>query len=167
VGKYPENDSGIEAVLKRFISLEEHSPDSTLVMFVPDPADLDSYRQICSIWAAPAAGNRNLIKKAVLGRKGILNRLLGYAHYCCGRFSSTADSEWLTLGLASAAIQNGELDHRDHLMAMAELFETALDLEIDPVPFFEAAGGGVPPDFHNYAVVRCRLIDLERIRRKS
>lgn len=66
------------------------------------------------------------------------------------------DLDLLRMGLAAAAIRGSGPDSRDFWMALAELYVSAEEAGIDPRSEFETAGGGVPSNFHTYAVLKSR-----------
>lgn len=149
----PINFNDLHSQLK---TIEEQSPYSPLVIYGPSEEHEPFYTNLCQIYLDAPYQQRTLIRDAVSDKKGILNRLLGFVYESVEHIRATKDNYWLRIGLAAAAIQNGRLDYRDFLLALAELYVAAEEVGIDPKPEFEAAGGGVPADFHTYAVLKGR-----------
>jgi hypothetical protein len=53
-------------------------------------------------------------------------------------------------------MQSGQLDYRDVLLALADLYVSVEEAGLDPESEFEALGIQLPENFHTYAVVRSR-----------
>ena len=143
-------------------AIEEQSHYSTLAIYRPSEEHKPFYINLCQTYLDAPYEQRTLIRDAVSDRKGILNRLLGFVYEAAEQVRATKDVYWLRMGLAAAAIENSRLDWRDSLTAMAELYVTAEEVGIDPKPEFEAAGGGVPANFHTYAVVGSRRAESKK-----
>ncbi len=152
----PWSHSHLDDLDRQLQAIEAQSPDSTLVIYRPDQEHEPFYASLCQTYLDASPRQRARICDAVSDKKGVLNRLLGFVYKSSEHLRATQDGHWLRIGLAAAAIQGGRLDERDFLLALAELWMAAEAAGIDPRPEFEAAGGGVPPDFHTYAVLKSR-----------
>jgi hypothetical protein len=139
-------------------AIEAESPQSALILYEPSEKNRPFYMALCqTYWNAPSE-QRALIIEAAGGKKGVLSALLALVYEAAERLRATQDPYWVQMGLAAAAIESNRLDPRISLLAMAELYVAAEGVGIDPRPDFEAAGGGVPTNFHAFPVVRGRRI---------
>jgi hypothetical protein len=142
--------------LERLIeTLEERAAHSPMAYVLPDEEGQQALYALCQGYWCASRQQRTAIRSAVHGRKGVLNQLMAYVHRASERVQTTKDIAWLQIGTA-AALLSGQLDYRDFLLVLAELYVTAEEAGLDPGPVFDAAGGGIPSDFHTYAVVRSR-----------
>lgn len=141
--------------LERWLeALEERVVHSPLVYVLPGDEGQQVLYALCQCYWRASKRQRAAIRSAVHGRKGVLNQLMAYVHRASERVRATKDVAWLQIGAAAAALLSGELDYRDFLLALADLYVTAEEAGLDPGPVFDAADGGIPSDFHTYAVVR-------------
>jgi hypothetical protein len=137
-------------------ALEERAPYSPLAYYTSSQEDQQSLNAFCQHYFRASKQQRALIRSAVHNKKGVLNQLMACVHQAAERLQATKDTAWLEIGAAAAALLGGQLDYRDFLLALAELYVMAEEAGLDPDPVFEAVGGGIPSDFHTYAVVRRR-----------
>jgi len=137
-------------------SLEDQSGHSPLAYFVLGEGHQQSLNELCRCYLGASERQRGSIRDAVSDKKGILNQLLGVVYGSAEQVRITKDVSWLRIGAAAASIQSGRLDYRDFLLALAELYVAAEEVGLDPESEFKAVGGGIPGDFHTYAVVRSR-----------
>src|ERR1044072_3807122 len=92
--------------------------------------------QLCSIYLTASSQQRAEIRAAARDKEGIWSGLINYIYRAAERVQSSADKEWLRLGLAAASIEDCSIDFRDTLMALAELYVAAEKASIDPEPDF-------------------------------
>lgn len=137
-------------------ALEERSAHNPLVYYIPSKEDQRSLNALCQHYFRDSKRQRASIRSAVYDKKGVLNQLMACVHQAAERLQATKDTAWLEIGAAAAALLGGQLDYRDVLLALAELYVTAEEAGLDPDPVFEAVGSGIPSDFHTYAVVKSR-----------
>ncbi len=137
-------------------ALEKRSAHSPLVYYGPREEDQQAFNALCQYYFHASKRQRTSIRSAVHDKKGVLNHLMACIHQAAERLQATRDIVWLQTGAAAAALQGGQLDYRDFLLALAALYVTAEDVGLDPAPVFDAAGGSIPSDFHTYAVVKSR-----------
>jgi hypothetical protein len=141
---------------KQLEAIEAESPRSALVFYEPSEKNRPFYMSLCQTYLDAPPEQRTLIIDAAGGKKGVLGALLALVYEAAERLRATKDPYWVRVGLAAAAIESSRLDPRVSLLAMAELYVAAEGVGIDPQPDFEAVGGGVPANFHAFAVVRGR-----------
>jgi len=151
-----DTDATLDELKDRLKAVEAQCPSSPLVIYAPKEEHEQFFDDLCRIYLEASARERQAIRNAVAGKKGVLNCLLGHVYKSAERFRATGDKQWLQIGLAAAAIQQGGYDQRDFLLALAELYVTVEEVGLDPKPEFQAIGGGIPADFERYAVVRSR-----------
>jgi hypothetical protein len=137
-------------------AIEAQCPSSPLVIYAPQDEHEQFFDDLCRTYLEASSRERWAIRDAVANKKGVLNCLLGHVYKSAERVRATRDKQWLQIGLAAAAIQQGGYDQRDFLLALAELYVTAEEVGLDPKPEFRAIGGGIPANFERYAVVRSR-----------
>ena len=151
-----DTDTALDGLKDRLRAIEEQCPSSPLVIYAPQDEHEQFFDDLCRTYLEASARERRAIRGAVADKKGVLNCLLGHIYQSAERVRATGDKQWLQIGLAAAAIQQGGYDQRDFLLALAELYVTAEEAGLDPKPEFRAIGGGIPADFYRYAVVRSR-----------
>lgn len=147
----------IEEILSRLEKIEKKSPDSTLVYYTPEAENMRFYLDLCEYYRKSPECDRRKISEVLNGKKGILNRLLGLVWECSEKIIATKDIFWLITGLTAAQIEGGRLDYRDFLLALSELYVAAAETGINPKEHFNEAGGAVPKDFTEYAVLGNRM----------
>jgi hypothetical protein len=119
--------------------------------------------QVCPIYLGASPQRRAEIRAAVSDKEGIRSGLINYVYRAAEQLQSPADKEWLRLGLAAVSIENGSMDIRDTLVALAELFVAAEKAGIDPKPYFREVAelssisiNETLSGFHSYAVLEER-----------
>ncbi|MBN1887581.1 MAG: hypothetical protein JW850_06310 [Thermoflexales bacterium] len=150
-------DIDLDDLLNQLKIIEQQSPSSALTYYAPSSDHTKFYNDLCQAYLAASPRQRAQIRDAVRGQKGVINNLLGYVYTSAERIRETKSQDWLRLGLAAASIRGDGPDYRDFLVALAELYVTAVEVGLEPRVEFMAIGGGVPANFHTYAVLRERL----------
>jgi len=151
----------LNRMLARLKTIEQHSPDSALEIFEPEDKHAKFYFDLCRAYLASSKTERSRIEEVVRPLSGVLNHLLGFVHQSARYIRETKSKDWLMVGLAAAAIRGDGPDFRDFYMALAELYAAALEAGVDPKDEFATIGGGVPDNFHTFAVLRSRLSDVK------
>ncbi len=113
-------------------------------------------RALCRGYLRASEQERAIIRNRVRGKQRVLIRLLSILLTATERVRATGDAAWLQMGAAAGAIHGGQLDFRDFLVALAELYVAAEDAGLDPDATFKAIGGGLPKDFETYPEVEKR-----------
>jgi hypothetical protein len=164
----PDNSFRLDDWLQQLAATEDSFHDSTLVIYEPTDAQAELLYTLCrAYWIAPS-GECDRFREAVSDKPGVRNQLLGCVYRAVQHLHSSADREWLHVGLAAASIENCSFDYRDFFLALAELFVTAERVGLAPQTEFDLAAeraststprGGTTPvnevlrGFHTYAVV--------------
>ena len=151
-----DTNTTLDDLKDRLKAVEAQCPSSPLVIYAPKDEHEQFFDELCRIYLDASTRERRAIRDAAAGKKGVLNCLLGHVYKSAERVRATGDKQWLQIGLAAAAIQQNGYDHRDFLLALAELYVAAEEVGLDPKLEFQAIGGGIPADFYRYAVVRSR-----------
>lgn len=127
--------------------------------------------ELCPYYLNAPDQQRQQIRELTSGITGITSTLLGYAYRMVQRIQSPADEQALLHGLAAVSIENCQVDFRDVLLALAELYVTAERAGINPrSPFAQVAklssgsasqGGpssvrSMLANFHTYRVLKER-----------
>jgi len=128
-------DKTLDDLKDRLKAIEAQCPSSSLVIYAPKDEHEPFFDDLCQIYLEASARERWAIRCAVAGKKGVLNCLLGHVYKSAERVRATRDKQWLQIGLAAAAIQQGGYDQRDFLLALAELYVTAEEVGLDPIRF--------------------------------
>lgn len=157
-----ENLPSLEDLLAQIPLIEQQSGYDALNIYAPAEDHTDFYHSLCRLYLAASLSQRANIQKAIVDKAGILNNLLGYIYQCAEQLQTTHHRDWLMVGLAAAAIRGDGPDFRDFYLALTELYIAALEVGIDPIDEFNAIQGGVPTDFHTYAVLRIRLAEIKK-----
>lgn len=84
---------------------------------------------------------REEIRALAWNDANIMGQLLIYARRAAGQLRSTRDDKWLKLGLSAASIENLQLDSRDTYTLLGALYTAAMEVGIDPAPYFEIVAG--------------------------
>jgi hypothetical protein len=150
-------NANLDDLLEQLEIVERQSPSSAMAYYAPSSEHAKFYDDLCKVYLASSPRQRAQIRDAVRGQKGVINNLLGYVHASARRVRETKSKDWLRIGLAAASMRGDGPDFRDFLVALAELYVAALEAGLEPKAEFEAIGGGVPADFHRYAVLKGRL----------
>jgi hypothetical protein len=149
---------GIAATLDDLLSqlplIEQRSPRSAIEIYGPSDEHARFYHDLCRTYLVAPYLQRVQIADAVRGKPGVLNNLLGYVYEAAQHVRETRGNDWLQIGLAAAAMRGDGPDYRDFFLALAELYVAAEEAGLDPRAEFAAIGGGVPADFHTYAVLK-------------
>ena len=151
-----DQNTSVEELLDQLERVSENCRTSALLIQVPPPEVEDVLKPLCHAYWDGSVQDRRLIWDAIGGTPGLLNCLLGYVWTAAERLRETGEVGWLRTGLAAAAIQGERAHHRDFLLALADLYVSAEEAGLDPEPWLEQAGGGIPAGFGEYAVVRSR-----------
>ena len=127
--------------------------------------------QLCPIYLSAGPQQRAEIRSAVSDKEGIWSGLINYVYRAADRLQSSADREWLRLGLAAVSIEDCRIDFRDTVVALAELYVATEKAGIDPEPHFrevaelsshQVSSGGstsvseILAKFDSYAVLKER-----------
>lgn len=152
----------LSELLGRLKIIDKQSPHSNLIIYEPSEAHAKFYYDLCLAYLSASDEQRALVQDAVRNKEGLLNNLLGYIYVTAEQLRETKDKIWLQVGLATASMRGDGPDYRDFLLALAELYVAADDVGLDPKVAFMAIGGGVPANFHTYAVLMGRLANLSR-----
>jgi hypothetical protein len=138
-------------------ALEERSVHSPLAYYAPAEAQRSLFPALCQTYLEASDRQRGVIRSAMSDKKGVLNQLLGSVYSSAEQLCATQDVTWLRMGTAAAAsMQSGQLDYRDFLLALADLYVSAEEAGLDPESEFEVMGIRLPENFHASAVVRSR-----------
>jgi hypothetical protein len=152
-----ENFHSIEDLLTQFPFIEGQSPHDNLIIYTPGEEHTGFYHDLCRFYLGASLSERTCIQEAIKDKEGILNNLLGYIYQCAERVQKTQNNDWFHMGLSAASMRGNGPDFRDFYLALAELYAVALKAGIDPKDDFNAINGGVPKDFHTFAVLKERL----------
>ena len=79
---------------------------------------------------------RSEIERIFQSKEYILNYLISFPSYASGFIDSSADVEWLRMGLTAALIVDRRGDFRELFVSLGILYVRALEKGIDPVPYF-------------------------------
>jgi hypothetical protein len=162
------NNDGIdiEKLHDRLRSIEEVSPASTLCFYPPSSENAAFFLELCDAYRAAPRAKRDRVRSEVARWKGVMDALLAFVYDRIGQFRDAAKgnaasercdgASHLMTALAAASIRGDGPDYRDFYMALAELFSAFREAGLDPAAEFNAMGGGIPADFHTYAVARGR-----------
>lgn len=150
------SESRLAAIAKLLEDLEEHSVHSPMAYYLPGEDYQPALEAVCQTYLSASKRQRTSLRDAVRDKKGVLNQLLACIYWAAEQLRATKDVRWLRIGAAAAALQNGALDYRDYLWALADLYVSAQEVGLDPDAEFEALGGELPDDFGDYAVVSSR-----------
>jgi len=149
----------------------EEMRQKLLSVFDPYKNITDLLNQLCPAYLTASSQQQEQIRNAVRGKAGIQAALVSRIRESADRLRSSGNQEALLDGLAAASIENGRTDFRDVLMALAELYVAAEEIQIDPKPHFQAVAllssdALLPPDntstrkrladFHTFAILRER-----------
>jgi len=102
------------------------------------PADL-RFTALAQFYLQCDSKQRQLIRDHFKGQNDLLWAMTFYVRRVAKLIKSKDDTQWLRLGLAAAAIQDGRADFRDLVMSLTVLRYGAKRVGIDPYPFVEAA----------------------------
>ncbi len=95
-----------------------------------------------------------LLDKASLERKtGLASSFLGFMYTAADKLRETKDIRWLRVGLGASILQDGYPDWRDYILALANLYVTAEEVGLDPVPTFSLIKYGEDSNFGHHPVV--------------
>jgi hypothetical protein len=163
-----DNSFRLDDWLQQLAATEDSFHDSTLVIYEPTDAQAELLYALCHAYWKVSPDECDQFRNAISDKPGVRNQLLGCVYQAVQHLHSSADHEWLRVGLAAASIENCSFDYRDFFLALAELFVTAERVGIDPHAEFSLAterastikprGGTTPVSevlrgFHTYAVV--------------
>ncbi len=163
-----DNSFRLDDWLQQLAALEDPFHDSALAIYEPTEAQAQLLVTLCRAYWLATPQECDQIRAALGDKPGVRNQLLGCVYQAAYHLQSSADHDWLRIGLAAAAIENCSFDYRDFLLALAELFVTAERVGLDPQAEFSRAAehasnfaprGGTTPvqdvlrNFHTYAVV--------------
>lgn len=157
-----ENIPSLENLLAQLPLIEEQSLSDALVIYTPDKETAGFYHNLCRFYLAASPNQRSSIRNSVEDKPGIIDNLLGFVFQCAESLKETHHRDWLKIGLAAASIHGNRPDFRDFYLALTELYVTALEAGIDPKGEFNAIKGGVPKDFHTFAVLKERLARIQK-----
>ncbi|MBN1150070.1 hypothetical protein JXA84_02485 [candidate division WOR-3 bacterium] len=147
----------LDEILQKIPDMENKSSESTLVYHSPDEDDLDFYIELCEFFRNSDDLSQQKVFDCLSEKKGILNTLLGMIFESAENLKKEKDVFWLKTGLTAAEINGNRLDPRDFLLALAELYVSAIKAGINPDSFFDAAKKAVPKNFKDYPVVKNRV----------
>lgn len=153
----------IDELLNQLKTIEQQSPKSTLVIYEPDEEQEKFYHDLCQFYLNSSQMQRDQIRGAVRDLEAVLNCILGYIYVIARYIRETKRKEWLQIGLAVASIRGDGPDYRDFLLGLTELYVAALEAGMEPKDEFTKIGGGVPADFHTFAVLKRRLADEKKL----
>ncbi len=163
-----DNSFRLDEWLQQLAALEDQFHDSALVIYEPTEQQAQLLVTLCRAYWSATPQECDQIRTALSDKAGVRNQLLGCVYQAVHHLQSSADHDWLRIGLAATAIENCSFDYRDFLLALAELFVTAERVGLDPQAEFNLAAerastfaprGGYTPvhdvllNFHTYAVV--------------
>lgn len=151
----PAPDPSLQPLLERLKSLQEDYPYSTLLINVPSSTDTEGlFHELClRALREPKPYDRYWILETLKGKPGLASAFLGFMYTSADKLRETKDAQWLEVGLGASILQEGYLDWRDYILALANLYVTAEEVGLDPRPAFTLIGYGKDDDFGHHAVV--------------
>ncbi|MBN1533036.1 MAG: hypothetical protein JXA20_10270 [Spirochaetes bacterium] len=141
---------------ERLRAIDRASPASPLCFCPPSAKNADFFRELCDAYRGAPPAERDMVRREAARCEGVVDALLAFLYGCIEEFRGSGDGSPLMTALAAASIRGDGPDFRDFYMALAELYTAFKEAGLDPVVHFNAMGGGVPADFHTFAVVRGR-----------
>ena len=134
--------------------LDSHCASSQLEIFSPRAQDERIFEEISTCYANGDQEKRRQIQHILQKMEGVQNCMIGYAYLCAQKLMDTREEQWLRLGVSAAEMAKQNMDYRDLLLVLAELYVVAEESELDPNPIFNEIAGKA--DFSTAAVVKSR-----------
>lgn len=128
-----------EKNLKKFVE-DSHTPEYKQAK----EQLLVTLKEVCKVYISANSHQRAAIRSMAGSLSSVIYNLVSYPSIAAKFIHSSADKEWLELGLAAALIEDGRSDFRDTYIALGELYLAAENNGIDPIPYFESLGN--PPN---------------------